>query len=71
MNKELHKEIVRRLKLRNKFIKDWSEGDRRANNTMTCTKLLKKAKSNYFSNLNTKCIIDTVAFLTNQITSKV
>ena len=71
MNKELYKEIVGRLKLRNKFLKNWSEGDRKTNNTETCAKLLKKAKSNYFSNLNTKCIIDNVAFLTSQITSKV
>ena len=71
MNKELHKKIVGRLKLRNKLLKDWSEGDRKTNNTETGAKLLKKAKSNYFPNLNTKCIIDNVAFLINQITSKV
>ena len=60
MNKELKKAIMVMSKLRNKFLKSRSEEDKKAYNKQrhVCVKLLKKPKRSYFSNLNTKRIVD-------------
>ena len=64
MNKELKKAIMVRSKLRNKFLNSRSEEDRKAYNKQRnmCVKLLKKTKRNYFSNLNTKRVVDNKKF---------
>ena len=64
MNKELKKAIMVRSKLRNKFLKSRSEEDRKAYNKQRnmSVKLLKKTKRNYFSNLNTKRVVDNKKF---------
>ena len=60
MNKELKNAIMVRSKLRNKFLKSRSEEDRKVYNKkrIKCVKLLKKTKRSYFSNLNTKRVVD-------------
>ena len=65
MNKELKKANMVRSKLRNKFLKSRSEGDRKAYNKQRnmCVKLLKKTKRSYFSNLNTKSVVGNKKFL--------
>ena len=64
MNKELKKAVMVRSKLRNKFLKSRSEEDRKAYNKQRnmSVKLLKKTKRNYFSNLNTKRVVDNKKF---------
>ena len=80
MNTEFKKTIMVRSKLRNKFVKSRSEEDKKAYKKLRiiCVMRLKKIKRSYFSNFNTKRVVDnknfwkTVnhPFLTNQITLK-
>ena len=60
MNKALPKEITTRTPLRNKFLKDRSEENKRKYSKPRnyCVSLLRKPKSNYFANLNEKNIND-------------
>ena len=53
-----------RSKLRNKFLKNRSEEDRKAYNKQRymCFKLLKKTRRSYFSNLNTKRVVHNKKF---------
>ena len=53
-----------RSKLRNKFLKNRSEEDRKAYNKQRymCVKLLKKTRRSYFSNLNTKRVVHNKKF---------
>ena len=64
MTKRLSKEIMMRLKLRNKFNKSPTcvnlQNYRKQRNK--CTKVLRKAKQQYFNNLNSKSITDTKKF---------
>ena len=65
MNKELKNAVMVSSKLRNKFVKSRSVEDRKAYNKQRnmCIKLLKKTNSFcYFSNLNTKRIVDNKMF---------
>ena len=64
MNKELKKAVMVRSKLRHNFLKSRSEEDRKAYNKQRnmYVKLRKKTKRNYFSNLNTKCVVDNKKF---------
>ena len=64
MNKELKNAIMVSSKLRNEFVKSRSVEDRKAYKKQRnmCVKLLKKTKRSYFSNLNTKCIVDNKMF---------
>ena len=60
MNQELHKSVMVRSQLRNKSLRSRSGRGREAYNKgrNIWVDFLKKAKRNYFSNLNTKCIAD-------------
>ena len=65
MNKELKNAVMVSSKLRNKFVKSRSVEDRKAYNKQRnmCIKLLKKTNFFcYFSNLNTKRIVDNKMF---------
>ena len=64
MNKVLSKEIMARTRLRNKFLKDRSEENKKKYSKQRnyCVSLLRKSKSNYFRNLNEKSINDNKAF---------
>ena len=65
-NEELKKARIKevRSKLRHTFLKSRSEEDRKAYNKRRnmCIKLLKKTKRSYFSNLNTKHVVDNKKF---------
>ena len=58
MNKALSKEIMRKTRLRNKFLKDRSEENKKKYSKQRnyCVSLLRKSKSDYFGNLNEKNI---------------
>ena len=64
MNKALSKEIMTRTQLRNKFLKDRSEGNKNKYSKQRnyCVSLLRKSKSDYFGNLNEKNINDKKTF---------
>ena len=67
MTKELRLAIMNRSKLRNEYLKDLKNIDNKiAYNKQRnlCLKLLKKAKRNYFNNLDTKDIADNKKFWT-------
>ena len=79
INKTLSKKIMKRTKLRNKFLKDRTEENRNryASQRNYCVSLLKKTKKEYFGNLNGKNVCDnktfwkTVkSFLSDKIVSK-
>ena len=78
MNRALSKEIMARTRLRNNFLKDRSEENKRKYSKQRnyCVSLLRKSKSEYFGNLNEKKISDNKKFwktikpfLSNKITS--
>ena len=56
INKTLSKEIMKRTKLRNNFLKDKTEENITwyASQRNYCVSLLKKTKTEYFGNLNEK-----------------
>ena len=56
MNRALSKEIMTRTRLRNNFLKDRSEENKRKYSKQRnyCVSLLRKSKSEYFGNLNEK-----------------
>ena len=64
MNKALSKEIMTRTRLRNKFLKDRSEENKKKYSKQRnyCVSLLRKSKSDYFGNLNEKNINDKKHF---------
>ena len=64
MNKELQKAIMLRSKLRKKFLKSRSIGNRKAYNKQrnACVKLLRDAKKTYYSNLDVKNVTDNKKF---------
>ena len=64
INKTLSKEIMKRTKLRNKFLKDRAEENRNkyASQRNYCVLLLKKTKKEYFGNLNEKNVCDNKTF---------
>ena len=79
IKKTLSKEIMKRSKLRNKFLKDRTEENRNryASQRSCCVSLLKKTKKEYFGNLNEKSVCNNKAFwktvkpfLLDKITSK-
>ena len=78
INKTLSKEIMKRTKLRNKFLKDKPEENRNtyASQRNYCVSLLKKTKKEHFGNLNEKNVCDnktfskTEPFLLDNIVSK-
>ena len=64
MTKNLYKEIMKRSRLRNKYLKSKSLTDRKNYNIQRnfCKKLLRTTKKEYFNNLDTKNIIDNKTF---------
>ena len=64
MTKNLHKEIMKRSRLRNKYLKSKSLTDRKNYNVQRnfCKKLLRTTKKEYFNNLDTKKITDNKRF---------
>ena len=64
MNKALSKEIMTATRLRNKFLKDRSEENKKKYSKQRnyCVSLLRKSKLNYFGNLNEKNINDNKTF---------
>ena len=64
MNKKINKEIMKRIRLINKFLHSKSDVDRRAYNKQRnfWVSLIRKEKKSFFSNLNTKDINDNKTF---------
>ena len=64
MSKELHKAIMKRSRLRNKFLKHRTDTNKKNYNTQKnlCKKLLKNTKKSYFENFDTKKITDNRSF---------
>ena len=64
MTKELHKAIMKRSRLRNKFLKTKSITDRKNYNVQRnyCKKLLRSTKKSYFNNLDISKINDNRSF---------
>ena len=62
MNKKLSKEIMKRSRLRNKFLNTKSDIDRKAYNKQRnyVVSLLRNEKNNFYSNLDTKVVIDNI-----------
>ena len=61
MSKELHKAIMKRSRLRNKFLKHRTDTNKKNYSTQRniCKKLLKNTKKSYFENLDTERITDS------------
>ena len=64
MNKTLSKEIMNRLRLRNKFLNAKSDIDRKAYNKQRnyLVRLLRNEKKNFYNNLDTKVVTDNRTF---------
>ena len=71
MTKNLHKEIMKRSRLRNKYLKSKSLADRKKYNIQSnfCKKLLRTTKKEYFSNLDTKKVTDNKTFWRTVVTT--
>ena len=64
MSKPLKKEIMKRSRLKNKFLKDQNHENKLAYNKQRniCTTMLRKAKRSYFDNIDTKNVTDNRKF---------
>ena len=64
MNEKINKEIIKRSRLRNKFLKTKSDIDRKAYNKQynLCVSLIRSEKKNFFSYINTSDITDSKTF---------
>ena len=64
MTKDLHKAIMKRSKLRNKFLKSRNLSDRKnyTSQRNLCKKLLKSTKRTYFNNLDIRKVTDNRTF---------
>ena len=64
MNSKIHKEVMRRTRLRNKFIDSKTDADRIAYNKQRnyCVSLIRKEKKAYYSNLNIRDVTDNKTF---------
>ena len=64
MNKKLSKEIMKRSRLRNKFLNTKSDIDRKACNKQRnyVVSLLRNKRKNFYCNLGTKVVIDSRTF---------
>ena len=64
MNKSLSRAFMRRIQLRNKYLKKHSETNRLAypKQRNFCVSLLRKTKKDYYANLNEKDIADDKKF---------
>ena len=64
INSKIHKEVMRRTRLRNKFIDSKTDADRIAYNKQRnyCVSLIRKEKKAYYSNLNIRDVTDNKTF---------
>ena len=64
MNKTMLREIMKRTRMGNKFLKERTEANRRAYNIQGnyCVSLIQKTKRDYYSNLNHKQVSDIKFF---------
>ena len=64
MTQSLHKEIMKRSRLRNKYLKSKSLTDRKKYDIQRnfCKKLLRATKKECFNNLDTKKVTDNKTF---------
>ena len=64
INKKINKEIMKRSRLRNKFLNTKSDIDRKAYNKQRnlCVSLIRSEKKNFFSNINPSDITDNKTF---------
>ena len=64
INKKINQEIMKRSRLRNKFLNTKSDIDRKAYNKQCnlCASLIRSEKKNFFSNINTSDIIGNKTF---------
>ena len=64
INKKINKEIMKRSRLRNKFLNTKSDIDRKAYNKQRnlCVSLIRSEKKNFLSNINTCDITDNKTF---------
>ena len=64
MNKKLSKVIMHRTRLRNNFLRNRSDENKRnyAKQRNYCISLLRKTEKNYYNNLNEKKITDNKTF---------
>ena len=64
INKKINKEIMKRSRLRNKFLNTKSDIDRKAYNKQhnLCVSLIRSEKKNFFTNINTSDITDNKTF---------
>ena len=64
MNKTLSKEIMKRTRLRNKFLKNRNDYNKRefSKQRNYCVSLVRKSKKLYYSNLDEKKVTDNKTF---------
>ena len=64
INSKIHKEVMRRTRLRNKFIDSKTDADRIAYNKQRnyCVSLIRKEKKAYYSNLNIRDVTNNKTF---------
>ena len=64
INKTINKEIMKRSRLRNKFLNTKSDIDRKAYNKQSnlCVSLIRREKKNFFKNISTCDITDNKTF---------
>ena len=64
MNKTISREIMKRTRMRNKFLREKTEANRMASNIQRnyCVLLIRKTKRDYYSNLNHKQLTDNKNF---------
>ena len=64
INKAINKEIMKRSRLRNKFLNTKSDIDRKAFNKQSnlCVSLIRREKKNFFNNINIHHITDNKTF---------
>ena len=64
INSKIHKEVMRRTRLRNKLMDSKTDADRIAYNKQRnyCVSLIRKEKKAYYSNLNIRDITDNKTF---------
>ena len=64
LNKTINKEIMKKSRLRNKFLNTKSDIDRKAYNKQRnlCVSLIRREKKNFFNNINTRDITNNKTF---------
>ena len=64
MNKDITKAIMKRTRLKNNYLKNWCDANRKAHNAQRnlCVTLVRKAKLDYYNKLNHKKVSDNKTF---------